>query len=57
LKEDKAPQEVITPEVTPRNKIKTTRKKLSFYQTSKEKKSDAKRKNEEIQTPKKKAKK
>ena len=50
LKEDKAPQDVIIPEVTSRNKIKTTRKKLSFHKTSNEKKSDKKRVNEEIQT-------
>jgi len=38
LNEDKASQNIVIPETTPRNKIKTTRKKLSFHQTSTEKK-------------------
>jgi len=57
LKEDKAPQNIVIPETTPRNKIKTTRKTLSFHQTSTEKKKANKRKNEEVAELKKKRKK
>jgi len=53
LKEDKAPQDIVIPEETPRQKIPAKRKKLDFHMTSSKKKKEPKKKNEEKVTPKK----
>ena len=51
------PQDIMTPEATPCQKIEVRRKKLDFHKASSKKKKESKKKKKEKMTPKKRKKK